>query len=92
MPVSSGAPPAPTVSCEAEWNALTDEAKAQAIFAWSDFWLNRSTPAVSPRSSDAPGIVIPVQPANDESLATDGKQPPTAEERESMRDDNWKKF
>ena len=70
---------------------LSADAQARALFAWSEFWLNRSTPAVT--SGPRTRIVIPVPSTDGETPSMAGwKQAPTAEERESMRDENWKKY
>lgn len=84
-------PPKPTVADQHEWDMLDDDAKARALFAWSDFWLNRSTPAVG-RTIYGPAIVV-VTPPTDESQTTAGWNPaPTQDELESYRDEKWKKY
>jgi hypothetical protein len=84
-------PPAPTVSSKFEWDTSSEEAKARALYAWSEFWLNRGTPAVAPMSGVP--IVIPLPSTDGDSASTAGwKQGPTAEERESMQDGNWKNY
>jgi hypothetical protein len=86
-PLSS--PPRPVVASQHEWDMLSPEAKASILFSWSEFWF-RQTPAASPTYTGS-RIVIPVPPTDGETSSTAGwKQAPTAEERESMRDD-WKK-
>jgi hypothetical protein len=75
-------PPAPTVKSKFEFDMLSDEAKAQALFAWSDFWLHRPTPTMGARS-DTP-IVIPAPDVDPRA-----EWAPTAEERASLND--WNK-
>jgi hypothetical protein len=85
------APPKPTVANQHEWDMLDDEAKARALFSWSEFWLNRSTPAVG-RTEHSQAIVV-VTPPTDDAHTTAGWNPaPTPEERESFRDEKWKKY
>jgi hypothetical protein len=82
------APPQPTVTSQAEWDGLPPEAKAMALFAWSEFWF-RQTPAAGPTDRGA-RIVIP-NPPTGEPPSTDGwKQSPSVQERESIRDQSWK--
>jgi hypothetical protein len=85
------APPKPTVSSQHEFDMLDDAAKARLLYAWSEFWLG-ATPAAGPTN---PGtrIVIPAPPTDGETISTEGwKQAPSAEERESLRANDWKKY
>jgi hypothetical protein len=82
-------PPRPTVANQHEWDTLSPESKAEALFAWSEFWF-RQTPAAAPPGS---GFRIGVPSTDGETQSIDEwKQVPTAEERESMRDGNWNKY
>lgn len=85
------APPQPTVASQYEWDLLSDEAKAQALFAWSGFWFGRSTPAVAPTSSGS-RIVISDSLINGEPLIDEWKGIPSAEEIASMKDETWRKY
>lgn len=77
-------PPTPTVRSQAEFDALSPEAQASALYQWSNFWLTRSTPSAgAPRSGVR--IVIPVPESY-------GEWQPTEEELASLHSDDWKKF
>jgi hypothetical protein len=86
------APPQPTTKTQAEWDQLDELTKAQALFAWSKFWVGVAPACEPPRQRiDGARIVIP-RTTNDETLSTVGwKQGPTDEERASMIADDWKK-
>lgn len=86
-PESASIPPKPTVSSQHEWNLLSPEQKAAAIAQWQSFWF-RPTPAVA-QPSGIP-IVVPVPATAYETESW--KQGPAAEERESMRNDDWKRY
>jgi hypothetical protein len=81
-------PPQPTVRSQYEWDLLSPEAKAAALFAWSDFWF-RPTPAVAPTD---PGTRIVIPSTDTETPSVNGwKQEPTPEEKQSLSDGIWKR-
>ncbi len=81
-------PPKPTVASQHEWDLLSPEAKASILFCWSEFWF-RPTPAAAPTD---PGTRIVIPSTDGETQSTVGwNQPPTVEERESTRDESWKR-
>ncbi len=86
LPLS--APLLPIVRSQHEWDMLSPEAKASILFSWSEFWLNRSTPATAGTSSTP--IVLPIPSTDGETSTVGWKQSPSADEREAMRDGNWK--
>ena len=90
LSVSLAAQPQPVAASQHDWNMLSPEVNASILFSWSEFWF-RQTPAVAPMSGTP--IVVPVPSTDGETSSTVGwKQGLTAEELESMRDGNWKKF
>ncbi len=80
-------PPKPSVKNQDEFDRLSPEQQAAMLHAWQGFWL-KPAPAVDVRSGS--GIVIPESPAHVDT--ENWKQPPTAEEKQSISDEIWKKF
>lgn len=78
-------PPAPTVRSQFEFDCLSEEDKARALFTFSNFWLNRSTSASAPRSSGARILIPHPQRGSCE-------WSPSPEELASLHSDDWKKF
>jgi len=91
QPPLSVPPPAqsqPVAASQHDWDMLSPEVQASILFSWSEFWF-RQTPAVAPMASMP--IVLPIPSTDGETSSTVGwKQSPSADEREAMRDGNWK--
>lgn len=82
-------PPKPSFKNQAEFDAGSPEQQAEAIYSWQLWWQTQQTPAVHPTSRGGSKIIVIASPKDTEDA---WKQPPTAEERESIRDESWKKY
>ena len=85
----AGVPPKPTVASPFAFDLLSDEEKAAQIYNSTDWWATRSTPSAAAPSGFAP-ILVEGPPSQDDPNSWKGL--PTESERESMRNDDWKKY
>ena len=76
----------PVANSQFDWDMSSDEAKAAALYAWSDVWL-RPTPTAEPIRREPVRIVIP-----EPEPPADAEWRPTPEQLASLRSDDWKRW
>jgi hypothetical protein len=80
---------------EAEFARLPKSEQAALVALWQNEWQSQGAPICDPGRSEAASAAVTHWTAAvlQQSLArpdVEGKQAPTDEERESLRNDNWK--